>query len=92
MDQVDKLGAWDHINENEVPYVFRVRYNVIEGTWVFKVKRTPNRVVKKRKARLCVRGDQQVKDVDNFETLAPVVSWNTVHTIMTLVVILGLKS
>ena len=48
--------------------------------------------MKKIKARLCVRGDQQIKEVDYFETYAPVVSWSTVRTVMTLAVNLGLKS
>eukprot|EP00957_Ditylum_brightwellii_P153280 11665901-Ditylum_brightwellii.AAC.1 len=42
--------------------------------------------VKKRKACLCVRGDQQVEGIDYFETHAPVVSWSTLRTVMTLAV------
>eukprot|EP00957_Ditylum_brightwellii_P069772 5298288-Ditylum_brightwellii.AAC.1 len=92
MDQMDKLGAWELINEIEVLCVSGVRCNVIESAWVVKVKRTPDGAMKKRKARLCVRGDQQVKGIDYFETFAQVVLWDTVCMIMTLVVTLGLKS
>eukprot|EP00957_Ditylum_brightwellii_P052633 3990492-Ditylum_brightwellii.AAC.1 len=58
----------------------------------FKVKQFPDGSVKKHKARLCVHGDQQVKGADYFEMYAPVISWSTVHTVMTLAVNLGLKS
>eukprot|EP00957_Ditylum_brightwellii_P071661 5447906-Ditylum_brightwellii.AAC.1 len=39
-----------------------------------------------------MRGDQQIKDVDYFETFSPVVSWSTVMMVVTLAVNLGLKS
>ena len=51
--------------------------NVLPGTWAFKCKRFPDGAVRKLKARFCVRGDQQKKDVDYFETFAPVINWNT---------------
>eukprot|EP00957_Ditylum_brightwellii_P008580 650542-Ditylum_brightwellii.AAC.1 len=92
MDQMGKLDAWELINESKVLYVSGVRHNVIKSMWAFKVKRTPDGAVKKQKARLCVRGDQQVKDIDYFKIFAPVVLWNIVCTIMTLAVTLGLKS
>eukprot|EP00957_Ditylum_brightwellii_P173538 13212427-Ditylum_brightwellii.AAC.1 len=50
MDQMDKLGAWELINESEVLYVSGVRCNVIESTWVLKVKITPDGAVKTRRA------------------------------------------
>eukprot|EP00957_Ditylum_brightwellii_P039531 2990449-Ditylum_brightwellii.AAC.1 len=48
--------------------------------------------VSRKKAHLCVRSDQQIKDVDYFETFLPVVSWSTVRMVITLVVDFGLKS
>ena len=39
-----------------------------------------------------MRGDQQIKGVDYFETYAPVVQWSTVRMAMTLAANLGLKS
>eukprot|EP00957_Ditylum_brightwellii_P118044 9002732-Ditylum_brightwellii.AAC.1 len=92
VDQMNKLDAWELIDESKVAFVSGVRCNVIESTWAFTVKRTPDGAMKKQKARLCVRSDQQVKDVDYFEAFALVVSWIIVPTIMTLAVTLGLKS
>ena len=66
--------------------------NVISGTWAFKCKRFPNGTVKKFKARFCARGDQQLEGIDFFETYAPVVQWTTVHLMLILENLLGLKS
>ena len=51
---------------------------IIGMTWAFKRKRYPDGSVKKLKARICVRGDQQVKGIDVFDTFAPVVQWAVV--------------
>jgi hypothetical protein len=58
----------------------------IKFTWVFKLKRFPDRSPSKFKARFCVRGDLQTEGVDYFETYAPVVQWSTVQLLLTLVV------
>eukprot|EP00957_Ditylum_brightwellii_P082458 6269661-Ditylum_brightwellii.AAC.1 len=73
MEAMMKLNTWGEIDISEVPYkADGICCTVIESTWAFKVKRCPDGTVKKHKARLCVRGDQQVKDVDYFETYSPV--------------------
>ena len=56
------------------------------------LKRYPDGVVKKFKARFCARGDQQLEGVDFFETYAPVVQWTTVRLMLILEVLLPLKS
>ena len=50
---------------------------VLPSTWAFKIKRFPSGLLRKIKARFCVRGDQQV-DVDPFGTYAPVASWSSI--------------
>ena len=66
--------------------------NVLDSVWAFKIKRFPDGLVKKFKARFCVRGDQQLEGVDFFETYAPVVQWTTICLMLTLEVLLNLKS
>ena len=48
--------------------------NVLQSTWAFKRKRYLDGILRKYKARFCVRGDQQIEGVDIFDTYAPVVS------------------
>ena len=66
--------------------------NVLPSTWAFKCKRFPDGLIKKLKARFCVRGDRQREGVDFFETFAPVVSWNTVRLMLVLSLILNLAT
>ncbi|MGH3053474.1 MAG: reverse transcriptase domain-containing protein, partial [Gaiellaceae bacterium] len=65
---------------------------VLPGTWSYKVKRYPDGRVKKFKARFCVRGDRQTEGINCFDMYAPVVSWSTVRLMMTLSMLMGLKS
>ena len=67
------------------------RENILKSTWDFKKKRHPDGSLKKYKARLFVRGDQQIEGVDVFETYAPVVSWITVRLLLVISIILQFK-
>jgi hypothetical protein len=58
--------------------------NILPSTWAFKIKRFPDGLVKKFKARFCVRGDMQKEGIDFFETWSPVVQWTTVRSMMIL--------
>ena len=40
--------------------------------------------MKKHKARLCLRGDQQIKGIDYDEVYSPVEAWTTVHILLIL--------
>ena len=82
---LSKLKAWDQIERTR-------DMHVLPSTWAFKVKRYPSGLVRKLKARMCVRGDQQQAGIDFFESYAPVVQWATVRTLLILSVILSLKS
>ena len=57
---------------------------ILHMTWAFKLKRYPDGLAKKFKARFCVRGDKQIEGVDYFQTWAPVVQWTTVRSMMIL--------
>ena len=73
-------------------YVPNPGRNILPSTWAFKIKRYPDRRVKKFKARFCARGDRQQEGIDYFETWAPVVQWSTVRIVMILAAKLGLIS
>ena len=65
---------------------------VLSGTWAFRIKRFPDGLIKKLKARFCVRGDRQEYGIDFFETFAPVVSWTTIRIMFVVSLMLGLYS
>jgi hypothetical protein len=85
MITLQKIGAWEQVPRSEAP-------KVILSTWAFKIKRFPSGLVRKLKARFCVRGDMQKEGIDVFETFAPVVSWTTIRLLLILSVILDLKT
>ena len=66
--------------------------NILDSTWAFKKKRYPDGLLKKLKARLCVRGDQQVGGTDVFHIFAPIVSWMIVRLLFILSIILDLHT
>ena len=85
LETLEGMGAWDVIDQTD-------EMNVIDSTWAFKLKRYPDGLIKKFKARFCARGDQQIEGVDFFETYAPVVQWTTVRLMLILEILLDLKS
>ena len=66
--------------------------NVMDSACVFKLKQWLDCLIKKYKARLCARGDQQIEGVDFFETYAPVIQWTTVRLILISEILLDLNS
>ena len=78
--------AWDQVPRDSVTQ------KIVKTTWAFKVKRFPSGLVRKLKARFCVRGDTQTEGVDYFESFAPVVSWTTVRLLLILSIMLDLKT
>ena len=85
IEQLLKLDVWEEVPRSSVK-----NDNIIDCTWAFKKKRFPDGTVRKLKARLCVRGDQQLEGIDYFETYAPVVQWSTVRMLLVLSVALNL--
>ena len=66
--------------------------NILTSTWTLRKKVYPDGLLKKFKARFCVRGYQQVDGVDVFETFAPVVAWITIRILLILSMILHLET
>ena len=85
LETLEDMDAWDVVDRPE-------NVNVIASIWAFKIKRFPDGLIKKFKARFCARGDQQLEGIDFFETYAPVVQWTTVRLLLILEVLLKLKS
>ena len=82
---LQEMGSWEQVRKTP-------DLNVLDSTWAFKIKRFPDGLVRKLKARFCVRGDQQIEGVDFFDTFAPVVQWSTVRMMLVLSLTLGLAS
>jgi hypothetical protein len=93
--EINKLeghGTWTVIKRSDIQPTKRTdgtTYipDVIPTTWAFKIKRWPSGILRKIKARMCVRGDLQTEGVDDvFDTYAPVASWSSIRmlTVLTL--------
>ena len=79
------MNVWEVVDRE--PFM-----DVIPVTWAYKIKRFPSGLVRKLKARLCVRGDLEIENVHFWETFAPVVNWNTVRLLLVLSAQLGLET
>ena len=77
LETLEGMGAWEIVDQTD-------GMHVIDSTWAFKLKRYPDGLIKKFKARFCARGDQQIEGIDFFETYAPVVQWTTVRLMLIL--------
>ena len=86
---LESFGVWKIVPRQKA---IDERRTIISSTWSFKRKRFPDGKVKKLKARLCVRGDQQTADLDYFETFSPVVQWTTIRLMLILSILLDLKT
>lgn len=82
---LEGMDSWDVVDREDW-------MKVLPSTWAFRIKRYPDGLIKKLKARFCARGDRQVEGVDFDETYAPVVQWTTIRLMLVLQVILDLKS
>ena len=75
LSQIEGAETW-----TQVP-ISSATGKIIPGTWVLRIKRSPDGDIKKFKARFCVRGDLQ----DGVhETYAPVVQWSSVRIFLVL--------
>ncbi len=81
---LESIDAWEVVNCKDDMYV-------INSIWAFKCKCYPDGLIKKFKARVCARGDQQLEGIEFFETYASVVQWTTIRLMFVLEFLLGLK-
>ena len=56
--------------------------------WSMKRNRNPIGEIVKWKARLCAGGYRSVKFIDYWDTYSPVVSWQTIHLVFTLAIVI----
>ena len=75
IDTVVSIGSWLKVERKS-------SMNAIKITWVFKFKSFPNGVMRKLKARFCVRGYMQIEDIDFVDTFVPVIQWTNVRTLL----------
>ena len=62
----DKINAWDVvIRTNDI--------HILPSTWGFRRNLYPDGLIRKIKARFCVRGERQIEGIDYFDTFDPVV-------------------
>ena len=85
--ELESHGTWTVMKRADIPEKQQqdgttVKPQILQSTWAFRIKRWPSGVMRKIKARFCVRGDLQT-DVDVFDTYAPVASWQSIRMLTT---------
>lgn len=77
LNSLRKNGTWELVKPPPDQHI-------IDNKWVFKVKQKPDGSLDRYKARLVVRGFDQVHGVDYSETFSPVVKYTSVRSIFAL--------
>jgi hypothetical protein len=77
---LESHGTWDEVDISDATS------KILPGTWVLRLKRSPDGEIKKYKSRYCCRGDLEEGD---FDTFAPVVSWTSVRLFLVLTMTLN---
>ena len=85
IDILEKMKVWDVVKRQKW-------MNVLPSSWAFCIKRFPDGLVRKLKARFVAGGHRQIHGVDFFDTFAPVVNWSTVRMVLLLTAQLELAS
>ena len=76
-------GHWEVIPKSKMPR----GHKVMRGVWSMKRKRRVGTgEIYKWKARLCIDGSSQQHGVNYWETYSPVVTWETVQSLLTLAI------
>lgn len=83
-DSLMKNGTWILVSSP-------INQHIIDNRWVFKKKENPDGSLDRFKARLVVRGFDQVFGIDYNETFSPVVKHTSIRTIFALAAIRNMK-
>ena len=88
IQELEAHGTWTIMKRADIPQERQkdgtlATPKILAGTWAFRIKRFPDGLMRKIKARFCVRGDLQT-DVDVFDTYAPVASWKSIRMLTIL--------
>ena len=79
-------GHWKVIPQSSVPS----GQKIMLGVWSMKRKRRVGTgEIYKWKARVCIDGSSQQHGVNYWETYSPVVTWETVRSLLTLAILNG---
>ena len=89
MYQLETMDALVAVPQHNAIYMVR---KVINYVWAFKIKIYPDRLLKKHKYHICVRGDLQTEGVDYFDTYYPFVQYSTVRLLLIVACILNLET
>ena len=63
METVETMDAWEVVEQVK-------DVDVLQSTWVFKLKCFPDGLINKFKAHFCSREDQQIEGINFFKTYA----------------------
>ena len=85
VETMEAIETSDIVNQTE-------DVNFLQSTQTFKLKHFPDGLTNQFKAQFCVRGDQQIKRFDFFETYVSVVQWMTVCLMLITELLLELTS
>ena len=88
LENLEEIGTWEKVPKDKVPPTA----TILKSIWALKKKRLPSGKLLKYKARLCVRGDLQIKGENFWETYSPVVSWPLIRMMFILTAMFGLQS
>jgi hypothetical protein len=87
VEDLTKAGVWKLHRKSEIG-----TSNLVNAIWSFKRKRAPDGTIIKHKARLCAHGGIQIEGEHFWEMYSPVDQMTTVRLLLTLSLLLNLKS
>ncbi len=87
VENLTNAGVWELKRKSEIG-----TSTLVNAIWSFKRKRAPDGTIIKHKARLCAHGGMQIEGEHFWETYSPVVQMTTVRLLLTLSLLLTLKS